>query len=110
VPKNSDNATAKMTNAGLDEPSYRVGVADGRVQAIEESMDAVASLIMRAETMAAALRPDAAAAMRANAEHTVRALHLAFAAVSGAKNGSAAFQSLLAESAARIGSDKETRH
>lgn len=110
MPKNSDNATAKKTTAGLDEPSYKVGVADGRVQAIEESMDAVTNLIVRAETMAAALPPEADTIMRDNAEHTVRALHLAFAAVSGARNGSAAFQTALTESKARLESGAATMH
>lgn len=103
--QNSGKTNSGKSRPAVDELSYRAGVADGRVQAIEESMDAIAALLVKAETMLAALPPEADKAMRDNAQHTVRALRVAFAAVSGAKQDSAAFQTLLGESKARLRPD-----
>jgi hypothetical protein len=91
-----------MPRPELVEPSYKVGVADGRLQAIEESMDAVAALIVKAETMLASFGPEVAPAKRDSGEQFLRALYLAFAAVTGSANGSPAFTSLLEESKARL--------
>lgn len=108
--ENPKSNTSEASRIGLDEPSYKVGVADGRVQAIEESMDEIAMLIARAETMIAAFGAETDQIRRDNADHTVRALYLAFAAITGSENGSAAFQSLLAQSGARVSSGASTTH
>lgn len=92
---------AGKPNADLLKAAYDAGLAEGRIEAIEESMDAVAALIIKAESMIANLSEGADSAIRANASHTLRALYVAFAAVSGSVNGSAAFQSLLDESKQR---------
>jgi len=90
------NASPELVKA-----SYNAGVASGRLEAIEESMDAVAQLITRAEALVAGLAEDDRTA-RDNADHTLRALYLAFAAVTGSVNGSAAFRELLQQSRQRL--------
>lgn len=82
--------------------SYKAGLAEGRLAAIEESMDAVAELIGKAEDMIVGLGDNAPSAIRENANHTLRALNLAFAAVTGSINGSAAFLDLLTQSRQRL--------
>ena len=82
--------------------SYNAGVADGRLEAIEESIDAVAALIFKAEAMIAGLGENLEPTLRDNANHTLRALQLAFAAVAGAVNGSAACRDLLEQSRQRL--------
>ena len=99
--KSKDNPLAKPGNDVLM-ASYKAGFAEGRLEAIEESMDAVAALIFKAEDMTAGLGTNPERAIRDNAEHTLRALHLAFAAVTGSVNGSAAFRDLLAQSRQRL--------
>lgn len=107
IPNSNESGTLRV---GLDQPSYKVGVADGRVQAIEESMDTVAVLIVKAEAMIAAFDADTAQARRDNADHTVHALYLAFAAITGTERGSAAFLTLLRESKTRLSGGASTRH
>lgn len=85
----------------LLEASYNAGFADGRLKAIEESMDAVAALVFKVETMIAGLGENPDRVLQDNATHTLRALNVAFAAVTGSVNGSAAFQSLLEQSRQR---------
>ena len=92
---------AGKPNADVLKASYDAGFAEGRIAAIEESMDAVAVLIIKAESMIANLSDGADSAIRANASHTLRALYVAFAAVTGSVNGSTAFQNLLDESKQR---------
>lgn len=94
--------TPQTPRPELVEPSYKVGLADGRLQAIEESMDAIAALIVKAEAMIAGLDPEAEPGRHKNGDQFLRALHLAFAAVTGSVNGSAAFSSLLEESKVRL--------
>lgn len=90
--------------------SYKTGHASGRLEAIEEGMDAVAVLIFKAEALQAKLDENADATMRENARHTLQALHLAFAAVTGAVNGSAAFRQLLDESRQRCSNTSNVVH
>ena len=102
VPKKTkDNPSLKPTSELL-KASYNAGYASGRLEAIEESMDTVAALIFKAEALLASLgeRPDRA--MHENASHTLRALQVAFAAVTDSANGSAAFQALLEQSRQRL--------
>jgi len=82
--------------------SYKAGFAEGRLAAIEESMDALAALIFKAEDMIGGLGENAERSMRDSAEHTLRALNLAFAAVTGSVNGSPAFRDLLNQSRQRL--------
>lgn len=110
MPKKPKGNAPEAPRVELIEPSYKVGIADGRVQAIEESMDAVAALIVKAESMIAAFDADVESSKRENADHTLRALYLAFAAITGAANGSAAFQSLLTQSKERLGGGSSTMH
>jgi hypothetical protein len=79
--------------------SYNAGVASGRIAAIEESMDAIAALIVKAESLIAGIGDEA---QRENANHTLRALHIAFAAITDSTNGSAAFRELLEQSRLRL--------
>lgn len=65
-------------------------------------MDTVAGLIFKAEAMIASLGGDPDRAILDNASHTLRALHVAFAAVTGSVNGSAAFNELLEQSRQRV--------
>lgn len=91
--------------------SFNAGFADGRLDAIEESMDAVADLIFKVEAMITALgeKPEPATLDQAN--HTLRALHVAFAAVTGSTSGSKAFTLLLEESRQRaLMQGAATRH
>jgi hypothetical protein len=99
--KSKDIPFAKPTSDVLV-ASYNAGFAEGRLEAIEESMDAIAKLIFKAETMMAGLGDNPEQVLRDNADHTLRALHLAFAAVTGSINGSAAFRDLLAQSRQRV--------
>lgn len=92
----------------LVKASYNAGLANGRVKAIEESMDAVAALIFKAEGLLASLGSDAA--QRDNADHTLRALRLAFAAVTGSTSGSPAFEELLEQSRRRLDEQSSTMH
>lgn len=99
----------KIVNNPLTKPgaellkaSFDAGFADGRLAAIEESMDTVAGLIFKAETMIAGLGENPDRALLDNASHTLRALHVAFAAVTGSANGGAAFHSLLEQSRQRL--------
>jgi hypothetical protein len=94
----------------LVKASYNAGVASGRLAAIEESMDAVAALIVRAESLIAGIRDKADDAVRQNADHTLRALHVAFAAVTDSTNGSPAFNELLEQSRQRLLKNATTVH
>ncbi|MFT3929260.1 MAG: hypothetical protein QM709_03080 [Spongiibacteraceae bacterium] len=86
----------------LVKASYNAGYASGRLEATEESMDAVAALIFKAETLQARRASGDDSALQENARHTLQALHLAFAAVTGSVNGSAGFHDLLAQSRQRL--------
>lgn len=92
--KSTTGPTAKPS-ADLLKASFDAGFADGRLEAIEESMDTVARLIFKAEAMIAGLGENPDRALQENASHTLRALHVAFAAVTGSVNGSAGFHALL---------------
>jgi hypothetical protein len=94
----------------LVKASYNAGVASGRLAAIEESMDAVAALIVRAESLIAGIEGKADQAVRLNADHTLRALHVAFAAVTDSTNGSPAFRELLEQSRQRLLKKTSTMH
>jgi hypothetical protein len=102
-------ATGKPSDE-LVKASYNAGVASGRLAAIEESMDAVAALIVRAESLIAGIKDKADDAVRQNADHTLRALHVAFAAVTDAPNGSEAFRELLDQSRQRLLKKSSTMH
>jgi len=110
VSKKSKGDTPKTERGELALASYNVGVADGRLQAIEESMDAVASLIVRAEAMVGAFTEETSQVTRDSAEQTLRALRLAFAAVTGTKSDSAAFLTLLDQSKERLQKGSSTMH
>jgi hypothetical protein len=99
--KSKDSSLAERSSAVMA-ASYKAGFAEGRLEAIEESMDSIAALIFKAEDMITSLGEHAERALRDNANHTLRALHLAFAAVTGSVNGSAAFNNLLAQSRQRL--------
>lgn len=99
--KSKDNLLATRSSDVLM-ASYKAGFAEGRLEAIEESMDSVAELIFKAEDMIVGLGDKPDGAIRNNADHTLRALQLAFAAVTGSINGSAAFRDLLAQSRQRL--------
>lgn len=99
--KSKDNPLVKAGNDVLM-ASYKAGLAEGRLAAIEESMDSVAELIFKAEDLIVGLGDNPEGAIRANAEHTLRALNLAFAAVTGSATGSAAFVDLLTQSRQRL--------
>src|SRR5690606_33404033 len=99
--KSKDNPLTRPGNDVLM-ASYKAGFADGRLEAIEESMDTVAGLIFKAEALIAGLGNDGDSTIRDNATHTLRALHLAFAAVTGSKAGSEAFIALLEQSRERL--------
>lgn len=73
-------------------------------------MDTVAALIFKAEAMIAGLGDNADNAMQANANHTLRALQVAFAAVTGAANGSAACRELLEQSRQRLNKKAAAMH
>jgi hypothetical protein len=105
--KKSKDAPVKPSDKLL-QASYNAGRASGRIEAIEESMDAVAALVFKAEALQASLGENAAATME-NARHTLQALNLAFAAITGSANGSEAFRELLEQSRARVFKDV-TRH
>lgn len=107
--KSSKTPTGAPTDA-LVKASYNAGLASGRIAAIEESMDAVASLIFKAEALLAGLGDGADAAVRLNADHTLRALRMAFAAITDAANGSPAFQQLLEQSRQRLAGKASTVH
>ncbi len=109
--KSKDSFIEKLGNEklGNEKPgaemlmaSYKAGFAEGRLEAIEESIDAVAALIFKAEAMIAGLGENPERTLRDNADHTIRALHLAFAAVTGAVNGSTAFRDVLEQSRQRL--------
>lgn len=110
VPKKSKEAPIKPTSELL-KASYNAGAASGRLEAIEESMDSVAGLIFKAEAMIAGLGDNPDKAIQNNADHTLRALQLAFAAVTGSVNGSPAFRELLEQSRLRLQTQASaTRH
>lgn len=98
--KKPANNPITKPGAELLKASFDAGFADGRLEAIEESMDAVAKLIFKAEAMIAGLGENPA--LKDNASHTLRALQVAFAAVTGSVNGSASFHSLLEQSRQRL--------
>lgn len=98
--KKPTNNPVVKPSAELLKASFDAGFADGRLEAIEESMDSVAKLIFKAETMIAGLGDNPA--LKDNANHTLRALQLAFTAVTDSVNGSAAFHSLLEQSRQRL--------
>lgn len=99
--KSKDNSLANRSS-DVVVASYKAGFAEGRLEAIEESMDAVAELIFKAEDMIARLGENPERSIRDSADHTLRALNLAFSAVTGSVNGSAAFLDLLAQSRQRL--------
>ena len=101
MPKSVKETFAGKPNGDVLKAAYDAGFAEGRIEAIEESMDAVVALIEKAEFLIANLSEPVDGAVRANASHTLHALHVAFAAVTGSANGSAAFQTLLDESKQR---------
>jgi hypothetical protein len=101
VSKQLKDALKAKPSSDLVKASYDAGHAEGRLEAIQESVDAVAALITKAEAMIANLSANADSAIRINADHTLRALHIAFAAVSGSVNGSATFHATLEESKQR---------
>ncbi len=108
--KKSGGDSADTARGGLVQASYNAGLAEGRLQAIEESIDAVARLIVKAETMIVAFTGETSQTTRDNADHTLRALQLAFAAVTGSKSGSPAFQALLSQSKQRLQKAASTMH
>jgi hypothetical protein len=110
VPKKTEAGSPIKPGDELLKASYNAGVASGRLAAIEESMDAVAGLIVRAESLIAGIKDSADAAVRQNADHTLRALHVAFAAVTDSTNGSPAFRELLDQSRQRLLKKKSTVH
>jgi hypothetical protein len=110
VSKKSKDGSSTQPSDELVKASYNAGLASGRIAAIEESMDAVASLIFRAEKLLAGLGDDVDAAVRQNADHTLRALRMAFAAITDAGSGSPAFQELLEQSRQRLGDSTSTMH
>lgn len=102
MPKTPKDTPARPPSDELVKASYNAGFASGRIAAIEESMDAVAALIFKAERLLEGLGDSVDAAGRANADHTLRALRVAFAAVTDATNGSPAFLELLEQSQQRL--------
>jgi hypothetical protein len=102
VPKKPQDSSTKPPSDALLQASYNAGVASGRLQAIEESMDTLAGLIFKAQGLIDSLGDNAEAAIRDNANHTLRALHVAFAAVTDSVNGSAAYRDLLEQSRQRL--------
>lgn len=102
MPKKPKDIPIKPPSDALLQAAYNSGLANGRIEAIEESMDAVAGLIFKVETMIAGLGENADAAMRDNANHTLRALQVAFAAVTDSVNGGPAFLDLLEQSRQRL--------
>jgi hypothetical protein len=110
VPKKTkENPLTKPGNDVLM-ASYKAGFADGRLQAIEESMDTVAGLIIKAEAMIAGLGDNPDRAIQNSASDTLRALQIAFAAVTGSVNGSAACNELLAQSRQRLQKKSAAMH
>lgn len=99
--KAKDNSIPKPSDKLL-QASYKAGLASGRLEAIEESIDAIAALIIKAEALQGGFNDNTSPATCENARHTLQALYVAFAAVSGSINGSAAFQALLAQSKQRL--------
>lgn len=110
MPKTPKDPAAAQPSDKLVKASYNAGVASGRLAAIEESMDAVAALIIRAESLIAGIKDKADDAVRQNADHTLRALHVAFAAVTDSANGSEAFRELLEQSRQRLLKKTTTMH
>jgi hypothetical protein len=110
MPKKPIGSAAKQPSDELVKASYNAGVASGRLAAIEESMDAIAGLIVRAEGLIAGIKDKADEAVRQNADHTLRALHVAFAAVTDSTNGSPAFRELLEQSRQRLLKKSSTMH
>ena len=104
------SADINSKSTDLMKASYKAGHASGRLEAIEESMDAIAALIVKAEALQVRLGDNSNPSMLENARHTLQALHLAFAAVTGSVNGSAAFLDLLAQSRQRLSNDAATVH
>jgi hypothetical protein len=110
VPKKPQEDSTKPPSDALLKASYNAGVASGRLQAIEESMDTLAGLIFKAEGLIASLGDSADQAIRNNANHTLRALQVAFAAVTDSKSGSAAYSELLEQSRQRLLKKTATMH
>jgi hypothetical protein len=110
VPKKPQEDSIKPPSDALLKASYNAGVASGRLQAIEESMDTLAALIFKAEGLIAGLGDSADNTIRDNANHTLRALQVAFAAVTGSTNGSAAYRELLEQSRQRVLKKTATMH
>jgi hypothetical protein len=102
VPKKPKDDSPKPPSDALLKASYNAGLASGRLQAIEESMDTLAGLIFKAEGLIAGLDDNSDGAIKDNASHTLRALQVAFAAVTGSVNGSVAYRELLAQSRQRL--------
>lgn len=107
--KTKESANVKPSNELLL-ASYNAGHASGRLEAIEESMDTIAALIQKAETLIAGLGENPDRAIHENASHTLRALQVAFAAVTGSANGSAACNALLEQSRARLAKKTSALH
>jgi len=103
------NPDSKPTDQ-LVKASYNAGHASGRLEAIEESVDAIAALIIKAETLLKNLGETANTNLQENARHTLQALHLAFAAVSGSVNGTPPFLDLLNQSKQRLSKNSAVVH
>jgi hypothetical protein len=110
MPKKPKETIDRPPSDELVKASYNAGVASGRLAAIEESMDAIANLIVRAENLIAGIKDKADDAVRLNADHTLRARHVAFAAVTDAENGSPAYRELLEQSRQRLLRKSSTMH
>ena len=107
--KTKENSNVKPSNELL-KASYNAGFASGRLEAIEESMDTLAALIIKAETLIAGLGDNPDRTILDNANHTLRALQVAFAAVTGSVNGSAACTALFEQSKARLAKKTSALH
>lgn len=108
--KKSKENSPITPSSELLKASYNAGFASGRLEAIEESMDAVAALIFKAEGIIAGLGDTPDSAMQANANHTLRALQIAFAVVTDSVNGSPAFNALLDQSRQRLQTKAASMH
>ncbi|MET0378108.1 MAG: hypothetical protein ABW049_03875 [Spongiibacteraceae bacterium] len=102
MPKKSKGNPGATPSSELLAASFNAGFAEGRLKAIEESMDTLAALIFKADAMIVGLGDNPDRALQDNASHTLRALHVAFAAVTGSVNGSAACHALLEQSRQRL--------
>jgi len=110
VSKKSDETPNIKPSNELLKASYNAGFASGRIEAIEESMDTIAALIFKAETLIAGLGDNPDRTIQENANHTLRALQVAFAAVTGSAYGSAACNGLLEQSRTRLTQKTSSLH